>query len=210
VYAWCCRQPVYWRPPYSVLPKLNGSPSYQQAHSRFDADCSLSAGGFFGLPAALPDCRGPSGVADALVPGFGVRFPAVQAREALSAGSSRRDNFFLFRRVLFAYYVAFPYAIGFFLKIAASQLEPQFNFSEYISFMLSFHLGFGLVFQLPLLFWLLGRIGLVSSAWLRRNRKFALLAILLLAALITRPMLFPRWPWLCRCFFCMSWEYLWW
>ncbi|HOB86524.1 MAG TPA: twin-arginine translocase subunit TatC [Bacillota bacterium] len=115
-------------------------------------------------------------------------FPGLYKHEKrFLLGAVAGITFFFFGGVLFAYYVAFPYAIGFFLKIAASQLEPQFNFSEYISFMLSFHLGFGLVFQLPLLFWLLGRIGLVSSAWLRRNRKFALLAILLLAALITPP-----------------------
>ena len=53
--------------------------------------------------------------------------------------------------------------------------------------MVSFHIAFGAVFQLPLLAWALGRVGLLSSRFLKRNRKYALLVMLILAALITPP-----------------------
>ncbi|MBM4235115.1 MAG: twin-arginine translocase subunit TatC [Firmicutes bacterium] len=89
--------------------------------------------------------------------------------------------------VLFAYYVVFPMALNFFLQFAANQLEPRFTVSEYISFVFSFHLGFGLVFQLPLLTWALGKLGLLTSGFLKRNRKIALLVMLILSAIITPP-----------------------
>lgn len=89
--------------------------------------------------------------------------------------------------VFFAYRVAFPFMIKFFLQFASTGLEPRFTISEYISFVFSFHLGFGLCFLLPLLAWILGRGGVLSSAFLRRSRKFALLVILVMAAIITPP-----------------------
>ncbi len=89
--------------------------------------------------------------------------------------------------VAFAYYVAFPFALRFFLQFATTQVEPRFAISEYISFILSFHLAFGAVFQLPLFTWALGKIGLISTAFLRKHRKIALLIMLVLAAVITPP-----------------------
>ena len=89
--------------------------------------------------------------------------------------------------VIFAYYVVFPYTLRFFLQFAAEQVDPRFTVSEFISFVISFHLAFGIVFQLPLLTWSLGKIGLLSSAFLKRNRKIALLVMLVLSAIITPP-----------------------
>jgi sec-independent protein translocase protein TatC len=53
--------------------------------------------------------------------------------------------------------------------------------------MLSFHLAFGAVFQLPLLTWALGKMGILTSQFLRRHRKIALLIMLVFAAVITPP-----------------------
>ncbi len=89
--------------------------------------------------------------------------------------------------VAFAYIIVFPFTIRFFLQFASVELEPRFTVTEYISFLFSFHLGFGVVFQLPLLTWALGKIGLISSGFLKRNRKVALLVMLVLSAVITPP-----------------------
>ena len=59
--------------------------------------------------------------------------------------------------------------------------------SSYVSTVLGVCLAAGLVFQLPLLIRLLASIGIVSSAWLRKNRKIAIVVILVLSALITPP-----------------------
>lgn len=88
---------------------------------------------------------------------------------------------------IFAYYVVFPYTISFFLQFADAQLEPQLTISEYISFVISFHVAFGAVFQLPLFTWTLGKIGLITTDFLRRYRKIALLIMLSISAVITPP-----------------------
>ncbi|OPL10320.1 MAG: hypothetical protein AVO34_11055 [Firmicutes bacterium ML8_F2] len=89
--------------------------------------------------------------------------------------------------IFFAYYVVFPFTIDFFLQFAAERLAPRFTISEYISFILSFHFAFGVIFQLPLLTWALGKLGLLTSGFLRRYRKVAILIMLVLAAVITPP-----------------------
>lgn len=89
--------------------------------------------------------------------------------------------------VVFAYYVVFPFTLRFFLQFADAQLEPRFTISEYIGFILSFHFAFGAVFQLPLVTWALGKIGLLSTGFLRRHRKIALLIMLVLSSIITPP-----------------------
>ncbi len=113
-------------------------------------------------------------------------------------GLNRGEKFFLISVLLgaailfssgvaFAYYVVFPFALRFFLQFSSDQLAPLFTISEYISFILSFHFAFGAVFQLPLVTWALGKIGILSTTFLRRHRKAALLIMLVTSAIITPP-----------------------
>ena len=92
----------------------------------------------------------------------------------------------------FAYFVAFPFALKFFLSFSAEDLVASFSIARYLSFTTSFLLSFGLVFQLPLVFWFLGKIGLIDTPFLRRNRKYALLIIVILAAILTPPDVFSQ------------------
>ncbi|MFO7952239.1 MAG: twin-arginine translocase subunit TatC [Bacillota bacterium] len=89
--------------------------------------------------------------------------------------------------VIFAFHVVFPYTLSFFLQFADAQLEPHLTISDYLAFVLSFHIAFGAVFQLPLLTWALGKIGLLSTSFLRRHRKIAILIMLIMASIITPP-----------------------
>ncbi|MDO9534731.1 MAG: twin-arginine translocase subunit TatC [Bacillota bacterium] len=100
--------------------------------------------------------------------------------------------FLFFLGVSFAYYIVFPYALKFFLGFAREGLIPLFTISRYISFVVSFLVGFGVVFQIPLIFWFLGRFSIVSSTFLRTNRKYALLIIAILSAIITPPDIFSQ------------------
>lgn len=95
-----------------------------------------------------------------------------------------------FLGVLFSFFVVFPFALKFFLDFATEGLEPLFTISSYISFVVSFIVGFGVVFQVPLVFWFLGRLSIISSTFLRTNRKYALLVIAILSAVITPPDIF--------------------
>lgn len=89
--------------------------------------------------------------------------------------------------ISFAWFVVFPFALNFFSGFATEQLLQYYTVSEYVSFASSFLLGFGLVFQLPLLFWVLGALGLVTVKFLRASRKYALVVILITSAIITPP-----------------------
>ncbi len=89
--------------------------------------------------------------------------------------------------VIFAFHVVFPFTLSFFLQFADAQLEPHLTISDYLAFVLSFHIAFGAVFQLPLFTWALGKVGLLSTTFLRRHRKVAILIMLVIASIITPP-----------------------
>ena len=89
--------------------------------------------------------------------------------------------------IYFSYRIAFPFAIAFFLKFASEDLVPMFTITQYISFVTQFLLTFGLVFQLPLLFLVLGLLQVVTAGLLRRIRKYVILLIMVGAAIITPP-----------------------
>lgn len=118
----------------------------------------------------------------------------------VAAGMARRAAFILaFAMYLlfilgfsFAYFVVLPFALNFFIGFAAADLVPNFSFARYISFTTSFLFSFGLVFQLPVVFWFLGSIGLVNTTFLRRNRKYALLIVVVLSAILTPPDVFSQ------------------
>ncbi|PKP72792.1 MAG: twin-arginine translocase subunit TatC [Alphaproteobacteria bacterium HGW-Alphaproteobacteria-6] len=98
----------------------------------------------------------------------------------------------------FAYYAILPLAFDFFLGFqqqgaggtgAADKAGVAFlgSIEEYLSLTIKFILAFGLCFQLPVLLTLMGKAGLVSRAGLAGVRKYAVVAILMLAAVATPP-----------------------
>ncbi|MFO8192249.1 MAG: twin-arginine translocase subunit TatC [Bacillota bacterium] len=101
--------------------------------------------------------------------------------------------YFLFALgVAFAYFVVLPFALNFFIGFSGVDLVPNFSITRYISFTTSFIFSFGLVFQLPVIFWFLGSLGILHTDFLRRNRKFALLIIVVFAAILTPPDVFSQ------------------
>ena len=65
--------------------------------------------------------------------------------------------------------------------------EPMFTWNFYVSMVLSFALGFGIGFQTPLVVIFLAVSGLVSVSQLRRVRKFIVVGVLTMAAILTPP-----------------------
>jgi sec-independent protein translocase protein TatC len=84
----------------------------------------------------------------------------------------------------FGYFVMFPWACRFFLKLG-SDFTPVLTVDTYFSFSLKLLLGIALVFELPTLIYFLSKIGLVTSRWMVRNFKYAVLAVFIIAAVIT-------------------------
>ncbi len=85
---------------------------------------------------------------------------------------------------LFGYLIVFPWACRFFLTLG-SDFSPVLTVDTYFSFALRVLLGIALVFETPTLIFFLSKLGLVTSRWMVRNFKYAVLAVFVIAAVIT-------------------------
>ncbi|MFY9268229.1 MAG: twin-arginine translocase subunit TatC [Candidatus Manganitrophaceae bacterium] len=94
--------------------------------------------------------------------------------------------FFFFVGMAFCYFVALPFALEFLIDYGRrSGITPQISVSMYVDFNLKFLIGFGLAFELPLVMLLLSRMGLLTPAFLARNRKYAAVLAFVIAAILT-------------------------
>lgn len=86
----------------------------------------------------------------------------------------------------FGYFIAFPAALSFLLDwIVTAHIKPLIDASEYFNLFLAVVIALGLVFQIPVVIFVLSRIGIVSAGWLLRNLKYAVFGCAVIAALIT-------------------------
>jgi sec-independent protein translocase protein TatC len=85
---------------------------------------------------------------------------------------------------LFGYYIAFPMVVRFFLKMGA-EFRQVVTIHSYLSLLTNILLGLGLVFETPLIIFFLSRLGLVTTKFLIKNFKYAILIIFIIAAVIT-------------------------
>ena len=94
---------------------------------------------------------------------------------------------------MLVYYLVMPLAIKFFLSFETSaqvsslpiQLEPKVN--EYLSLIMRLIFAFGISFQLPVLLSLLARVGFIDSEYLKKRRKYVVVIIFAVAAILTPP-----------------------
>ena len=87
----------------------------------------------------------------------------------------------------FGYFVAIPQVFSFFLSFGRSLIVPMPSMKESLSLILRLMMIFGVMFELPLIMYLLGRAGILTTVLLRKGRKLAVVGILLLAAVLTPP-----------------------
>ncbi len=95
--------------------------------------------------------------------------------------------FFFVAGATFAYTVIIPFTLAFFTQIARDEVAPLFSFSSYAGFIGSLVLSFGLAFQLPILIMLLTQVNLLNPRVLKKFRKYFILIILIVAAILTPP-----------------------
>jgi sec-independent protein translocase protein TatC len=93
-------------------------------------------------------------------------------------------SFFFISGGAFAYYIAFPYAAQFLLGMG-THFEPVITIERYFGFLLTVILGLGLMFELPILIFLLSVMGVVTPGFLMRNFRWAVVIIFIVSAIIT-------------------------
>ncbi|MDR2574055.1 MAG: twin-arginine translocase subunit TatC [Desulfovibrio sp.] len=87
----------------------------------------------------------------------------------------------------FCYFIVFPYAFEFFVSYSTATIVVMPKISDYLDFVLKLILAFGLIFEMPLFAFFLARMGIVTAAMMRRVRRYAVLAIFVVAAILTPP-----------------------
>jgi sec-independent protein translocase protein TatC len=95
--------------------------------------------------------------------------------------------------VLFSYYFMVPWTLNFLGTYQVSELVAnQISLSSYISTVTSTILGVGVVFELPVVVYVLAKIGIITPEFLKKNRKYSFVIILIIAAIITPPDVFSQ------------------
>src|SRR5688572_23719107 len=98
----------------------------------------------------------------------------------------------------FVYYFVLPTAIQFFLGFETPggngtlPIELQARVGEYLSFVMTLIFAFGFCFELPVLLTLLGRVGIVTSEGLAKARRYAIVGVVAVAAIVTPPDVFSQ------------------
>ncbi|NOU45481.1 MAG: twin-arginine translocase subunit TatC [Bacteroidales bacterium] len=120
--------------------------------------------------------------------------PALHAKEAsLSGWAIIASSLLFFIGALFSFYMIIPMTINFFSGYQVSDMvSNQISLTSYISTFVSLNFGIGLVFELPVLVFFLTKIGIVTPAFLKKNRKYTLVILLIIAAIITPPDMFTQ------------------
>ncbi len=134
------------------------------------------------------------------IAGFVLSFPVISfffwrfLRPALYASEKRMfavmyfSSLFLFiLGVCFAFVAVLGLSINFFISFGSGTAEPMLSISKVVSYMMSFIIPFGLVFLLPLVVYILTKIGVLSPALLVKSRKYVIVILSVLAAILTPP-----------------------
>ncbi len=136
-----------------------------------------------------------------ILAGFIIAFPYVlfemwsfvspglkQNERSSSRGFIITASLLFFIGVLFGYYIVTPLSINFLGSYQVSNaVHNDFDLSSYIGLLRASVLASGLIFELPILIYFLTKIGLVTPQYLKKYRKFALVIVLTISAVITPP-----------------------
>jgi len=134
----------------------------------------------------------------ALMSGLALAMPVIvyQFVRFVAPGLTRRERRYLYMLVpgasflfvaglLFCYFIMLPFAVGYLYSFLGDVVRQDWTIDYYISFITTFMIAVGLVFETPLVVFILAKIGVISQKTLAKNRKYAIVAALVIAAVIT-------------------------
>ncbi len=87
----------------------------------------------------------------------------------------------------FALYYIVPFSFRFLMEVPKIETKPMLTMDAYFGFILKITMAFGIVFELPVASFILSKMGLLSSRFLIKNFKFALVIMFIIAAFLTPP-----------------------
>ena len=105
--------------------------------------------------------------------------------------TAARNWFIIFTCILFysgawfCYSITLPFGVKFLLEFQTAQLKPIISVSKFVNFVAVFILAFGLIFELPIFMVFTSRTGMIPRQAFEKNRRYAVLAISIVAALLT-------------------------
>ena len=120
--------------------------------------------------------------------------PALKFREKKHSGGAVVVCSILFLTgVLFSYFLIVPLTLHFLGTYQVSEfVKNQIALGSYISTVVSVSFAVGLVFELPVFVYFLTKVGIITPAFMKKNRKYMLIIILVLSAIITPPDIFSQ------------------
>lgn len=92
----------------------------------------------------------------------------------------------------FSCFVIIPFGVKFLTSYGSQWLAPMISVGSYITFVSVMIIVFGFVFELPVVISFLSRLGIVNRRMLRKNRRYAILIIFIVAAILTPPDVFTQ------------------
>jgi sec-independent protein translocase protein TatC len=112
--------------------------------------------------------------------------PALTARERMVLGIVVPTSVVLFFCGLaFSFFLVLPAGIKFFLGFGNTELEALLSVDKYFDFVVMFVMPFGFIFELPLVITILGKMGLITSAFLKKYQRIIIFLSFVIGALIT-------------------------
>jgi len=100
--------------------------------------------------------------------------------------------FFFICGAAFCYFMVFPVAFKFFIGFTSDIVVPMISVEEYLSFTIKLIIAFGLVFEMPLFAYFLAKMRIITPEAMRKHRKYAVLSIFVIAAVLTPPDVFSQ------------------
>jgi sec-independent protein translocase protein TatC len=182
-YRWLCALGNLWHIPALCLSDV--AISFQNTQLSGQFMMSITASITFGFIAAFPYI---------IYEIWRFIKPALTPKElSISRSSIFWISLLFFAGVLFGYYIITPYTVNFFANYKISpEFENIIKIDDYLSTLMSLVIGAGLIFELPVVVYFLSKVGLLTPNLMRTSRKYALVIVLVLSAIITPPDVFSQ------------------